>query len=108
MNHGCYDQNLNESVPRRNVFLGSSNANDKDITNEKKQQNKKTKLTLHNDPSDKRKDNKHVEEGQHDETGESLIVSNQISNKNIKNRSNNAVLFSDSIPKPINIKNLKN
>ena len=41
----CYERNLNESVLNRNMYLSSSNANDKDIKNEKKkkknrQQNK--------------------------------------------------------------------
>ena len=38
----CYERNLNESVLNRNMYLSSSNANDKDIKNEKKKKKKKT------------------------------------------------------------------
>ena len=42
VNEDCYERNLNESVLNQNMYLSSSNANDKDIKNEKKnrQQNK--------------------------------------------------------------------
>ena len=47
----CYERNLNESVLNRNMYLSSSNANDKDIKNVKKktknrQQNKKLLNTM--------------------------------------------------------------
>ena len=41
------------------------------------------------------------------ETGNSLIVWNQVWNKHIRNNRNDIVFFGDSIPKDINIKNLR-
>ena len=43
----------------------------------------------------------------HNETGNSLIVWDQVSNKHIRNNRNDIVFFGDSIPKDINIKNLR-
>ena len=88
------------------MYLCTSNANDKDITNEKNRDSK-TEITIHNDPSDKRKDSVHVEEMVHNKPGDKLVVSGQILNKNVNNSSNNIFFFGDSIPKGINIKNLK-
>ena len=96
---------MNESVLNRNVYLSSSNTNDKDITNEKN--GSKTEITIRGDCSDKRKDSVHADQVLHNEPGDSLIVSNQDSNKNTHNSSNNIVFFGDSIPKGINVKKLK-
>ena len=49
----------------------------------------------------------HADEVVHNEPGDSLIVSDHGSYKNTHNSSNNIVFFGDSIPKGINIKNLK-
>ena len=49
----------------------------------------------------------HADEVAHNEPGDSLIVSDYGSYKNTHNSSNNIVFFGDSIPKGINIKNLK-
>ena len=49
----------------------------------------------------------YADEMVHNEPGDSLIVSDQGSNKNTHNSSNNIVFFGDSIPKDINVKNLK-
>ena len=67
----------------------------------------KTEITIHDNLSDKSRDSVHVEEVVHHEPGDGLIFSNQVSNKNINNSSNNIVFFGESIPKGINIKNLK-
>ena len=56
----------------RNVYLSLSNANDKDIKNDKNR-HRKTKITLHDNPSDKCKESVHVEEVEHNEPGDSLI-----------------------------------
>ena len=86
---------MNESVLNRNVYLSSSNTNDKDITNEKK--GSKTEITIRSDCSDKRKDSVHADQVLHNEPGDSLIVSNQDSNKNTHNSSNNIVFFGINI-----------
>ena len=106
----CYERNLNESVLNRNMYLSSSNANDKDIKNEKKNKKKtdsKTKITKHDDPSDKRKDSVYVEKVVHNEPADNLIFSDQVSNKNINKSSNDVVFFGGGIPRGINIQNLK-
>ena len=103
----CYERNLNESVLNRNMYLSSSNANDKDIKNEKKKKNSKTKITKHDDPSDKRKDSVYVEKVVHNEPADNLIFSDQVSNKNINKSSNDVVFFGGGIPRGINIQNLK-
>ena len=74
----CYERNLNESVLNRNMYLSSSNANDKDIKNVKKKKKKqaaKQKITKHDGPSDKRKDSAYVEKVVHNEPGDNLIFS---------------------------------
>ena len=106
MNQDCYERNRNESVLNRNVYLSYSNANDRDITNEKNSGSKK-EFTIRDDPSNKRKGSVHADQMVHKEPGDSLILSDQGSNKNTQNSSNNIVFFDDSIPKGINIKNLK-
>ena len=79
--------------------VSSSNANDKDITNEKNRESK-TKITIHDNPFDKRKVSVHVEEVAVNEPGgNSLTVSEQVSNSQ--------AFFGDSIPKDTNIRNLK-
>ena len=79
--------------------VSSSNANDKDITNEKNRESK-TKITIHDNPSDKRKVSVHVEEVAVNEPGgNSLTVSEQVSNSQ--------AFFSESIPKDTNNRNLK-
>ena len=60
VNQDCYQRSQNESVLNKNVYLSSSNANNKDITNEK---NMYAGKVVHNEP------------------GDSLIVSHQGSNK---------------------------
>ena len=72
-----------------------------------KNRDSKTEITIHHDPSGKRKDSEHVEEVVYNEPGNSLIVSDQVSNKNIHNSSNNIVFLGGSIPKGINSKKLK-
>ena len=57
----------------------------------KKNRDSKTEITIYDDPSDKRKDSVHVEELVHNKPGDSLIVSDQVSNKNIINSSSNIV-----------------
>ena len=75
---------------------------DKNITN-KKNRDSKTETIIHDDPFDKHKDSVHVKEVVHNVPGNSLIVSDQVSNKIIHNSSNNYSLFGESIPKGINI-----
>ena len=70
-------------------------------------QGSKIEIIIRDDPSDKRKDSVHADEVVHKEPGDGLIVSDQGSNKNTHNSSNSIVFFGDSIPKGINIKNLK-
>ena len=67
----------------------------------KKNRDSKTEIPIHDDPSDKCKGSVHVEEVVHNEPGDSLIDSGQISNRNINNSSNNIVFFCDSILKGI-------
>ena len=74
------------------MYLSSSNVNDKDITNEKNR-GSKTEITIRDDHSDKRKGSVHADEVVHNEPGDSPIVSDQGSNKNIHNSSNNIVFF---------------
>ena len=57
----------------------------------KKNRDSKTEITIYDDPSDKRKDSVHVEELVHNKPGDSLIVSDQVSNKIIINSSSNIV-----------------
>ena len=64
-------------------------------------------MTIDDDPPNKRKDSVHVEEVVHNEPSVSLIVLNQVSNKNINSSNNNIVFFGTSILKRINVKNLK-
>ena len=70
----------------------------KEIANEKSR-GSKTEITIRDDPFDKRKYSVHADEVVHNEPGESLIVSDQDSDKNTHNSSNNIVYFGDSIPK---------
>ena len=59
----------------------------------KKNRDSKTEITIYDDPSDKRKDSVHVEELVHNKPGDSFIVSDQVSNRNINNSSNNIVFM---------------
>ena len=88
------------------MYLTFSNANDRDITNEKNRVSK-TKVTIRDDPSNKPKDSVHADEVVHNKPGDSVIVSDQGLNKHTHNSSNNLVFFGDSNLKGINIKNLK-
>ena len=63
----------------------------------KKNIDSKTEITIHDDPSDKGKDILFVEEVVDNDPGGSLIVSDQLSNGNIRINSNNVVFFDDSI-----------
>ena len=59
------------------------------------------------DSSDKHKEVMIAEEVLDNKPGASIIVSDQVTNKDVHNRSNNVFIFGHSIPKIINIRNLK-
>ena len=67
VNQGCHKQNLNESVLNRNVYLNSSNANEKTVMARQK--------SLH-DPSVYF--SVHVEEVVHNEPGESYCLGSSL------------------------------
>ena len=61
------------------MHLCFSDANDKDVTNNKKKnKDGKTEIIIHDDPSDKHKGSVHVEEVVHNDPRDSLIFSNEV------------------------------
>ena len=72
------------------------------MTNEKSR-DRKTETSILDESAKKRKDSVFVEEVAINESGRSLIISDQFSNENHSNSNNS--LFGDSILKDINIKN---
>ena len=59
------------------------------------------------DPSDKHKEVMIAEEVLDNKPGASKIASDQVTNKDVHNRSNNVFIFGHSTPKIVNIRNLK-
>ena len=68
-----------------------------------KSRDRKTETSILDESAKKRKDSVFVEEVAINESGRSLIISDQFSNENHSNSNNS--LFGDSILKDINIKN---